>query len=411
MSFFESFRIALRALQANKLRSFLTMLGIIIGVASVVSMVAFGVGAQREIADQIRTLGAHVLMIEPGAIVKDGARTETGSRANLSETDAAAVAGQIQSVVATAPSVRGTVQVVHGNRNVRVKVNGTVSDYFLIREWPLKNGRYFSRGEQASAGKVALIGQSTVKHLFGGENPVGQQIRIMTVPFKIIGVLEEKGTSGAGRDQDNIVFIPISTAKKRLIGSANSVKRDSVAYILVKSVSAEAVPVVERRISALLRQRHRLRSGVGNDFTISNPAAIMAAQHAAKRTIGWLLAGIASVSLIVGGISIMNIMLVSVTERTREIGLRIAVGARQKDVQSQFLMEALVLCSIGGMIGLFAGAIVAIAVAQMVGWPIFLSPGAMLGSVVMAGLVGLFFGYFPARRASRLNPVEALRAE
>ena len=411
MSLIESLKIALRALQVNKLRSLLTMLGIIIGVASVVSMVAFAAGAQREIANQIRTLGANVLMIEPGAIIQGGARSETGSRPNLSETDAVTIASQIGEVAAAAPSIRGTVQVVHGNRNVRVSVNGTNSDYFRIREWPLSAGRYFSDAEQSGAGKVAVIGQSTAKQLFVSDNPIGGQIRILSVPFTIIGVLGEKGTSGSGHDQDDVVFIPISTAKRRLIGSANAVNRDSVNYILVKAVSAEATPLAERAIAALLRQRHRLRSGENNDFRISNPAASMAAQHATKRTIGWLLAGIASVSLIVGGISIMNIMLVSVTERTREIGLRIALGARQKDVQMQFLSEALVLCVIGGLIGLLVGAGVAVGVALMAGWPIFLSPAAMLAAIIVAGLVGLFFGYYPARRASKLDPVEALRAE
>jgi putative ABC transport system permease protein len=350
-------------------------------------------------------------MIEPGTIMQGGARTQTGSRSNLSETDATTIASQIGEVASAAPSIRGTVQVVHGNRNVRVTVNGTVSDYFLIREWPVSTGRYFSDGERSSAGKVAVIGQTTAEQLFGKKNPIGKQIRIRSVPFKVIGVLGEKGTSGAGRDQDDIVFIPISTAKRRLIGSANAVNRDSVNYILVKVVSAEATPGVERAIGTLLRQRHSLRSSENNDFRIANPAATMAAQHATKRTIGWLLAGVASVSLIVGGISIMNIMLVSVTERTREIGIRITVGARQKDVQVQFLTEALVLCVIGGLIGLALGAAVAFAVARIADWPIFLSPEAMLGAVIVAGMVGLFFGYFPARRGSKLNPVEALRAE
>jgi putative ABC transport system permease protein len=406
----ECLKIALRSLRGNPLRSLLTMLGIIIGVASVVTMVAVGAGAQTEVAEQIRSLGANVLMVQPGAAREGGARRESGSGHTLTESDSDAV-GSLPVVEAAAPSIRGNVQIVAGNRNWNTTVNGTTADYFVVREWTLSQGRYFSQGEQAGAGKVALVGKTVAEQLFGDTDPLGQSIRILQVPFEVIGVLDEKGPSGSGRDQDDIVFIPISTAKLRLIGSAHQVNRDAVAYVLVKAKSDEFMEAAERQITGLLRQRHRLQSDGENDFRVTNPAAAMAAQRAATKTIAWLLAAIASVSLLVGGISIMNIMLVSVTERTREIGLRMAVGARRRDIRNQFLIEALSLCLLGGIIGLVAGIGVSIGVAQLAGWPIFLAPEAMLAAILFAGAVGVFFGYYPARRAAALDPIECLRTE
>jgi len=410
VSSWESLKIALRSLRGNPLRSLLTMLGIIIGVASVVTMVAVGAGAQTEVAEQIRSLGANVLMVQPGAAREGGVRRESGSGHTLTESDSEAI-GRLPVIEAAAPSVRGTVQLVAGNRNWSTTVNGTTADYFVVREWPLSQGRYFSQGEQKGAGKVALIGKTVADQLFGDGDPLGQQIRILQVPFEVIGVLGEKGPSGSGRDQDDIVFIPITTAKLRLIGSAHQVNRDAVAYVLVKARSDEFMEAAERHIAGLLRQRHRLQADEEDDFRVTNPAAAMAAQRAATKTIAWLLAAIASVSLLVGGISIMNIMLVSVTERTREIGLRMAVGARRRDIRNQFLIEALSLCLLGGIIGLVAGIGVSIGVAQLAGWPIFLAPEAMLAAILFAGAVGVFFGYYPARRAANLDPIECLRTE
>ena len=410
MNWWEGFRIAYRALWVNKLRSFLTMLGIIVGVASVIAMVAIGSGAQTQIAEAIRSLGANVLMIEPGASQDRGARSASGSRLTLTEPDARAIA-DLPSVRVTAPSVRGRAQIVHGNRNWNTIVNGTTSDYFLTREWPVSVGRYFSGEEERSAGKVALIGQIVARELFPREDPVGGEIRILNTPFKVIGVLAEKGRSGAGINQDDIAFIPISAAKLRLPGGASEVNRQSVAYVLVKAKSEETMQSTIAQIEALLRQRHRLGPDRGNDFIITNPAEAMAVQNATTKTFAWLLASVASVSLLVGGISIMNIMLVSVTERTREIGVRLAVGARRRDVRNQFLLEAVTLCLFGGFIGLLVGTGIATVTAQVAGWPIFIGLDAVLSAIAFSAAVGIFFGWYPARKAARLEPMEALRNE
>ncbi len=410
MNWFESFRTARRALRANKLRSFLTMLGIIVGVASVITMVAVGSGAQTQIAEQIRTLGANVLMVQPYAAREGGARSAAGSRHTLTESDAAAIA-RLPSVRASAPSVRGSVQIVSGNRNWNTTLNGTTAQMFVIREWPLAAGRYFSVREEEQAGRAAVIGETVARELFGARDPVGQEIRVLNTPFEVVGVLAAKGVSGAGRDQDDIVFVPISTAKLRLIGSASAATREAVAYILVKANSDGLMERARLEIEGLLRQRHRLGVDRENDFTVTIPSETMALQHASTRTFAWLLAAVASVSLIVGGISIMNIMLVSVTERTREIGLRLALGARRRDVRNQFLMEAITLCLLGGVIGLALGIGAAILIADLAGWPIFVGPDAVLFAILFAGGIGVFFGWYPARKAARLEPVEALRVE
>jgi putative ABC transport system permease protein len=380
-------------------------------VASVITMVAVGAGAQTQVAEQIRSLGANVLMVVPGAARDGGVRRESGSRHTLTESDAAAIGSQLLQVQAAAPSIRGPHQIVRGGKNWNTTVNGTTADYFVVRDWPLASGRPFSRAEEQGAGKVALIGATVAKQLFDKDDPVGGEIRISSVPFEVVGVLSEKGPSGAGQNQDDIVFVPISTAKLRLMGSASEVNREAVAYILVKAVSDEAMRSAQRQIEALLRQRHRSGGDAESDFQVNNPAAAMAAQRASTTTIAWLLAAIASVSLVVGGISIMNIMLVSVTERTREIGLRLAVGARRRDIRNQFLTEAVTLCVLGGLIGLVVGTGAAWAVAKLAGWPIFLGTDAILFAVVFAASIGIFFGYYPARKAARLEPVEALRSE
>ena len=410
MSWWEAFRAARRALRANRLRSILTMLGIIVGVASVVTMVAVGEGAQTQIAEQIRTLGANVLMIEPAAAGQGGVRAAAGAGHTLTEDDAAAMA-ELAGVRAAAPSVRGSVQVVRGNRNWNTVVNGTTAEMFVIREWQLSAGRYFAPAEEEQAGRVALIGQTVADEIFGDADPVGGEIRILNTPFQVVGVLGEKGVSGAGRNQDDVVFVPISTAKRRLIGGASQVNREAVAYIIVKAQSDDSVVIVKEQIEALLRQRHHIGPGDSVDFIVTVPAETMAMQHAATRTFAWLLASLASVSLLVGGISIMNIMLVSVTERTREIGLRLALGARQRDVRNQFLMESVSLCLCGGLIGLGLGVGAAVATASFAGWPIFVGPDAMAFAILFAGGIGVFFGWYPARKAARLEPVEALRVE
>lgn len=402
----------MRSLRANKMRSTLTMLGIIIGVASVVTMVAVGSGAQTQITEQIRSLGSNVLMIIPGTARQGTVRQESGTWQTLTESDALAVSTELLSVKAAAPSVRQVAQIIAGNQNWRTMINGTTSSYFVIREWPLSTGRYFSEAEEASSAKVAIIGQTVAKKLFPETaTALGQTVRIANTPVEVIGVLREKGPSGAGRDQDDIVFTPLSTARQRLIGGANQVNREAIAYVLVKAISDTAMPQAESQISELLRQRHRLRAEEANDFEVTNPAEAMEAQTATTRTISWLLAAVASVSLIVGGISIMNIMLVSVTERTREIGLRMAVGAKQHHIRNQFLIEALTLCLLGGLMGVALGVAVAATIATLAEWPIFLSPASMLLALTFAAAVGVFFGYYPARQASLLHPIQCLKTD
>jgi len=411
MAPFENIRIAFGALRAHPMRSLLTMLGIIIGVAAVIAMVAVGAGAQVRVAEQIRTLGANLLMIQPGAGQEGSARLAGGTRHTLSEDDAAAIGGQVPGVLVAAPSVRGSGQLVHGNRNWNTVVNGTRPDYFIAREWPLDRGRSFSEQEARIAAKVATLGASVAKVLFAEADPLGQTIRIAEVPFQVIGVLAAKGPAGDGSDQDDVVFVPISTAKLRLLGGAHQVSRGSLNYILVKVADALAMESVQAEIRGLLRDRHRLSAGAPDDFQVSNPAAAMAAQHEATRTLSFLLAAIASVSLLVGGISIMNIMLVSVTERTREIGLRLAVGARRRDIRRQFLAEAVALCLVGGAFGIVAGVAGAALLSRLAGWAVFIGPEAVAAAVLFAAAIGIFFGYYPASKASRLDPIEALRFE
>ena len=290
-------------------------------------------------------------------------------------------------------------------------MNGTTPEYFVAREWPFSSGRPFSLSETEVGAKVAVIGATISAGLFGNQDPVGRIIRVADVPMTVIGVLEEKGASGSGRDQDDIVFVPISTAKMRLLRGAPGARRDVVEYILVKTAGPKAMLEIERQTNALLRQRHGLHSHAANDFVISNPADTMAAERGATRTLTFLLGAVASVSLLVGGISIMNIMLVSVTERTREIGLRMAVGARRSDIRNQFLVESVILCVIGAFLGILLGVGVALVIAEVADWPVFIGPEIVAFSAFFAAAVGVFFGFYPAHKASKLDPIEALRFE
>jgi len=407
MRFLDALAMSAAALMANPVRTLLTILGIMIGVGCVVSMAGIGAGAQARVADQIRAFGANVLLIKPGDTNRDGVRGASGTRHTLVSADATAISA-VPSVAAAAASVFGTVQVVHGNFNWSTTVNGTTSDHFDIREWPLRSGRMFSPDDERDAGKVAILGQTVAEKLFQKEEPLGQVIRILNTPFTVIGMLREKGTSG-GQSQDDVVFVPLSTATLRLIGSANTVNRNAVAYILASAATERAIPEAIQEIERLLRQRHRILPGKDDDFTVTSAASALAAQQESTRTISLLLGSIAAVSLIVGGISIMNIMLVCVTERTPEIGLKLAIGARPRDLRRQFLFEAVLLCTVAGIFGVLLGSVSAQAIGARFGWPVLIQPWAIAMAIVLASCVGIFFGYYPAKRASKLQPVIALR--
>jgi putative ABC transport system permease protein len=410
MSLGALFRVALRALAVNKLRSALTMLGIIIGVAAVIVMIAVGAGAQARVEAQIRALGSNLLLILSGARTQGGVRLAVGSSYALSEDDAIAVNREIPEARA-APALRGGAQVVWGNSNWATQIYGTTPDYLEVRQWGLASGRIFEPAEMSGAGKVCVVGQTVVRELFGGIDPLGQVIRIKRVPFTVVGVLENKGQSLMGTDQDDIILVPIATARSRVLGTASLAKQRAVSTIWVKVAEGYDTKAVEEQVRSLLRQRHRLQPAAEDDFSLRNLAELMAAQEASSRVLALLLAAVASVSLVVGGIGIMNIMLVSVTERTREIGLRMAVGARTRDILGQFLVEAVTLSLIGGLAGVLLGLAGALAVANIAGWQVVLSGEAVALAVAFAFVIGVFFGFYPAQRAARLNPVEALRFE
>ena len=410
MSLLGLLRVAMRALAVNKLRSALTMLGIIIGVAAVIVMIAVGGGAQARVEEQIRSLGSNLLLILSGTTTAGGVRMGFGSNQTISEDDAAAIPREIPQTLA-APALRGTAQIVWGNQNWSTVIFGVTPEYIDVRQWELAAGRLFDTTDMAGATKVCLIGQTVARQLFGGADPVGQAIRVRRVPFTVIGVLESKGQSMMGTDQDDLILMPITTARKRVLGASNLAKQRSVGTIWVKVAEGYDMKTAEEQVRALLRQRHRLQPGQDDDFSLRNLEEVAATQEASSRVLALLLAAVASVSLVVGGIGIMNIMLVSVTERTREIGLRMAVGARNRDILGQFLVEAVTLSLIGGLVGVALGMAAAFGVAQLAGWRIVIAPQAVLLAVAFAFVIGVFFGFYPARKAARLNPVEALRFE
>jgi putative ABC transport system permease protein len=410
MSVLGLLRVAMRALAVNKLRSLLTMLGIIIGVAAVIVMIAVGGGAQERVQEQIASLGSRLLLIVSGSTTASGARTGFGGGLTLSEDDAAAIARDLPET-RSAAVLRGTAQVVWGNQNWSTVIFGATQDYMEIRQWVLASGRSFDAADQAGAAKVCLIGQTVARQLFGGADPVGQVIRVRRVPFTVIGLLEAKGQSMMGTDQDDTILMPISTARQRVLGVSNLAKQRSVGAIWVQVGERQDMKAAEEQVRALLRQRHRLQAGQDDDFSLRNLEEVAATQEASSRVLALLLAAVASVSLVVGGIGIMNIMLVSVTERTREIGLRMAVGARTRDILGQFLVEAVTLSLIGGLAGIAIGIGTALGIAELAGWRIVLSAESVLLAVVFALAIGVLFGFYPARKAARLNPVEALRFE
>ncbi len=410
MNFVSVLRIALKALRVNKLRSSLTMLGMIIGVAAVIAMIAIGTGAQERVREQIKNLGSNLILVIPGSTTQSGVRLGSGAAQTLSEDDAAAIAREVEGVVAAAPNLRGSGQVVAGNANWATQFYGTNNDYLVARDWPLAAGRAFEEAELAGAGKVALIGQTTAEMLFGDADPIDQVIRVRKVPLTIVGVLARKGQNAVGQDQDDIVLMPLSTARNRVLGQTQG-RLKRVGSISVKVAEGYDMKRVEEAMGDLLRQRMRVQPGAEDPFTVRNLTELMNAQEASSRVLTILLGAVASVSLLVGGIGIMNIMLVSVTERTREIGLRMAVGARAHDILKQFLVEAFTLSMIGGLVGILLGVGASYLIGEFAEWRTEITPQAVLLAVGFSAGVGVFFGYYPARKASRLLPIEALRYE
>jgi putative ABC transport system permease protein len=409
MNLFATLKVALMALRAHLLRSTLTMLGIIIGVGAVIVMVAVGAGAEARVDEQIRALGANLMIIWPGSTTAGGARMGGGSAAPMTEDDAAALANELPQV-RTAGTLRGSAQVIYGNSNWSTIVYGVPPEYLEVRDWPLVAGRVFEEPEVAGAAKVALIGQTVAENLFGDGDPLDEVIRIKRVPFTVIGVLARKGQSLQGTDQDDVILVPLSTARKRILGGGQARVR-SVGAVWVKVREGYDFKLAEQEVRELLRQRRRVQPGQDDNFFLRNLAEVADAQEEASKVLSVLLAAIASVSLIVGGIGIMNIMLVSVTERTREIGLRMAVGARRRDILAQFLIEAITLSAIGGVAGVVIGCATALAVGHFAEWRVELSLNAIAVAFGFAAAVGVLFGFYPAHKASRLTPVDALRYE
>jgi putative ABC transport system permease protein len=410
MNWLASVRIALLALRVNKLRSLLTMLGIIIGVAAVIVMIAIGAGAQARVEDQIKSLGSNLIILLPGSVTSGGVRMGAGSRSSLTEDDAYAIQREVTGVHAAAPALRGTGQVVAGINNWSTVFYGITPEYFEARNWVITYGRGFELADLTGSAKVVLLGETVARNLFGDSDPVGQIVRVRKVPMQVIGVLERKGQSLGGQDQDDVMLMPLSSARNRVLGG-NVAKLRSVGSISIKVREDADMAATEGEIRQLLRQRHRLQAGQDDDFTLRNLSEVLGAREESSRIMTLLLAAVASVSLLVGGIGIMNIMLVSVTERTREIGLRMAVGARGRDILSQFLVEAITLAFIGGICGILFGVAGSYAIGHFAGWRIELRLESIALAVGFAGAIGIFFGFYPARKASRLLPIEALRYE
>ena len=402
-------RLALGALNAYKARSLLTMLGIIIGIGSVIVMISVGRGAKADIQQQISKMGPNMLMIFSGSSRQGGVRGGFGSKPSLRVKDAEAIARECPAVKSVTYSTARNLQVVAGKTNWGTSVNGTTPEYIIVRDWPLKEGEFFSTQHMKSAASVTVLGSSVAENLFeAGENAIGQKIRINNFPFQIIGVLEPKGRTPGGRDQDDAVYVPYTTAMRKLLGRRLP---GLVGFIGVSAQSKELVPEAKREIEELLRQRHRILTSADDDFTVRTLDEIAATSEKTGDIMTLLLTAVAAVSLVVGGIGIMNIMLVSVTERTREIGIRMAVGARERDVLIQFLVESTTLSIVGGLLGTLSGIGIAKLITFLAQWPTIITLDAILLATVFSAAVGIFFGFYPARKASRLDPIEALNYE
>ncbi|MBV5338312.1 MAG: ABC transporter permease [Deltaproteobacteria bacterium] len=408
MDFSQTLKIALRALRTNKMRSFLTMLGIIIGIAAVIAMMAVGTGASYVISQQIASIGSNIILVIPGSTTSGGLRTGSGGAQTLTSDDVKAIMNECPSVSTASGTVRSSGQIVYGNMNWSTVIMGGTPELFEIREWPVTSGRSITQQDVDSAGKVCLLGQTVADNLFGSADPIGNIVRIKKIPFTVIGILEGKGQSPQGTDQDDTVFVPLRTAQRNLVRSQRT---DSVGALIVKAKSEMVLDKAEEEINSLLNQRHRITNGKEPDFSTRNLSEILAVAEKSSKAMSLLLGAVASISLIVGGIGIMNIMLVSVTERTREIGIRMAIGAKKNDILLQFMTEAVLLTMLGGLIGIALGAGGATIVSKLLGWPTMISIQSITIAFFFSAAVGIFFGFYPARKAAGLNPIDALRYE
>ncbi|MEK6300957.1 MAG: ABC transporter permease [Acidobacteriota bacterium] len=407
MNLFLTFKVALRALSRNKLRSSLTMLGIIIGVGAVIAMVGIGQGASSSIQSQIANLGDNMLFVMSGSMNTSGMRGGAGSNNTLTPEDADAIERECPSVRAVSPGVRANGQLVFGNQNwvASSGIQGTNEKFPDIRRWPLASGEFFSEGDVRTSNRVCVIGKTVAENLFAGTDPIAQTLRIRNLPFRVIGVLSVKGQNQYGQDQDDTVIVPYTTAQKKMLSITH------INQVMVSAVSAAATFTAEKQITELLRQRHRLSANQESDFFVRNLTDVADAADQSSKIMTNLLASIAGVSLLVGGIGIMNIMLVSVTERTREIGIRMAIGARSGVIRRQFLIESITLSVVGGIIGVAFGVGISILISKTLNWPTLISPVSIVASVVFSVFVGVGFGYYPARKAAALDPIDALRYE
>ena len=401
-------KIAVEALRVNVMRSLLTMLGIVIGVGAVIVMVAVGAGAREMIGDQIRSIGSNLIIVVPGATIQGGAQLGSGTVHTLKASDAEAILKECPAVKYAAPMWGNVTQVVYGNRNWQTRVSGTSENNFLIRDWNINQGRMFTKEEEKRAAKVVVMGKTVVENLFGDTFPLGKVVRIKAVPFTVVGVLDRKGQSPRGDDQDDVVFTPLRTSQYRLFGTPFT---DEIQAIIVQAKDISLIQEAEKQVDDLLVRRHKIGKNQEKDFTIKNLTEILATAQKSLNIMTTLLGAIAAISLLVGGIGIMNIMMVSVTERTREIGIRMAVGARSADILWQFLIEAVVLTMNGGFIGAIIGIFGAFIFAKSSGWPASIDPFTVLIAIFFSAAVGVFFGFYPAYKASRLHPIEALRHE